>query len=88
MELNKICQSCGMPLKKDPNGGGTEADGSKSLLYCSYCYKDGQFTQPQWTAEKMQAFGKSKLMEMGFPGFLAGLFTRGVPKLKRWQKQN
>ncbi len=24
------CQSCGMPLSKDPQGGGTEADGSLS----------------------------------------------------------
>jgi hypothetical protein len=24
----KICQSCGMPLKKDPKGGSTNSDGS------------------------------------------------------------
>jgi len=27
----KFCQSCGMPLKKDELGGGTNADGSKSM---------------------------------------------------------
>ncbi|HAQ38579.1 MAG TPA: hypothetical protein DCQ58_08735, partial [Saprospirales bacterium] len=27
----KNCQSCGMPLHKDPQGGGTEKDGSRSL---------------------------------------------------------
>lgn len=26
----KNCQSCGMPLKKDEKGGGTNTDGSKS----------------------------------------------------------
>lgn len=26
----KNCQSCGMPMKKDPQSGGTHADGSKS----------------------------------------------------------
>jgi hypothetical protein len=34
----------------------------------------------------MQEFSKGKLKEMGFPGFLAGLFTKGIPKLKRWSK--
>lgn len=74
-----------MPLKQDPNGGGTNADGSKSTMYCSYCYEDGQFKQPDWTVADMQALVKSKLKEMGFPGFLAGWFTKGIPKLERWK---
>jgi hypothetical protein len=85
-ETYKNCQSCSMPLKKDPQGGGTEADGSKSTMYCSYCYQNGKFTQPDWTAQQMQEFSKNKLKEMGFPGFLAGFFTKGIPKLKRWSK--
>ena len=33
MENNvKICQSCGMPLDKDPNKGGTNSDGSKNIV--------------------------------------------------------
>jgi len=28
MKQYKFCQSCGFPLKKDKNGGGTEKDGS------------------------------------------------------------
>jgi hypothetical protein len=40
----KICQSCGMPLDKDPNKGGTNSDGSKSEKYCSFCYTGGKFT--------------------------------------------
>jgi hypothetical protein len=28
----KNCQSCGMPLKKDSKGGGTNADGTKSMM--------------------------------------------------------
>lgn len=74
-----------MPLKQDPNGGGTNADGSKSTMYCSYCYEAGQFKQPDWTVADMQALVKSKLKEMGFPGFLAGWFTKGIPKLERWK---
>ncbi len=85
-ETYKNCQSCGMPLTKDPKQGGTEADGSKSTMYCSYCYEGGKFKQPDWTATQMQDFSKNKLKEMGFPGFLAGFFTKGIPKLKRWAK--
>ena len=85
MKTYKNCQSCGMPLKKDPNGGGTEKDGSKSKKYCSYCYENGEFTNPDITVEEMKILVKGKLKEMGFPGFIAGLFTKGIPKYERWK---
>ena len=78
------CQSCGMPFKKDPTGGGTNADGSKSQMYCGYCYQNGKFTRPDWSAQQMQVFVKGKLKEMGFPGFVATFFTWGIPRLERW----
>lgn len=84
----KNCQSCAMPLKKDPKGGATNADGSMSIMYCSYCYEDGKFLQPDITASEMQQFVKEKLKEMGFPGFIAGFFTKGIPKLERWKTNN
>ncbi|MCB0497166.1 MAG: zinc ribbon domain-containing protein [Cyclobacteriaceae bacterium] len=82
----KYCQSCGMPLKKDEKGGGTNADGSKSTMYCSLCYENGAFTRPDMTAHDMQKLVKGKLKEMGFPGFVAGFFTKGIPKLERWNQ--
>jgi hypothetical protein len=81
-----VCQSCGMPMAKDPGGGGTEKDGSKSLEYCSKCYANGEFTQPNMTVGEMQQLVKDKMKEMGFPGFLAGLFTKNIPNLKRWKQ--
>ena len=84
----KNCQSCGMPLKKDPKGGGTEADGTKNTKYCSHCYQDGRFFTPDMTVGEMQTLVKDKLKEMGFPGFIAGLFTKGIPKLERWQSRS
>ena len=81
-----MCQSCGMPLKRDPKGGGTNADGSKSTMYCSHCYEAGKFTAPDMTAAGMQAFAKMKMKEMGFPGFMAGLFAKKIPKLARWNR--
>ena len=79
------CQSCGMPLKKDPEGGGSNADGSKSADYCSYCYVSGAFMQPDFTAQDMQKFCIEKMKECGVPRPLGWLFTRGIPRLKRWE---
>jgi hypothetical protein len=73
-------------MKKDPKGGGTNADGTHSKMYCSYCYENGEFTWKDATANQMQEFVKGKLKEMGFPGFLAGMFSKGVPRLERWKK--
>lgn len=74
-----------MPMDKDAKGGGTEKDGSRSAKYCSLCYQDGAFVQADMTASEMQALVKSKIKEMGMPGFLAGLFAAGIPKLERWR---
>ena len=84
MSATKNCQSCGMPMSRDARGGGTNADGSKSPTYCSHCYADGKFTLPDLTVGQMQERVRGKMKEMGFPGFLAGLFTRRIPKLQRW----
>lgn len=87
-QAHKYCQSCGMPLKKSPNGGGTNSDGTISKMYCAYCYENGGFKQPDLTVTQMQGIAKQKMKEMGFPGFLAGLFTKGIPKLQRWSNKN
>jgi len=83
--MSKFCQSCGMPMKKDPQNGGTNSDGTKNSEYCSYCYSGGAFTSPEIsTPQAMQKFCIGKLKEMGMPGFVAWLFTRSIPKLNRW----
>ena len=83
--VHRNCQSCGMPLKRDAHGGGTEADGSRSTKYCSHCYQDGRFVLPDITLDEMQERVRTKLADMGFPRFLGSVFTRGIPKLERWQ---
>lgn len=76
-----------MPLKKDEKGGGTNADGTTNYMYCSKCYEDGEFINPDMTVDEMQVLVKSKLKEFGFPGFIAGFFTKGIPNLERWKRQ-
>jgi putative zinc ribbon protein len=83
-ETYRNCQSCGMPFKRDEKGGGTNADGSRSRMYCSHCWANGAFTMPEATVGQMQDLVKGKLRELGFPGFMTGFFTRNIPKLRRW----
>lgn len=79
------CQSCGMPLSKDPEGGGSEADGSRSRVYCSLCYDNGAFRHPDATLTEFQAHCVDALVAKGMPRILAWAFTRGMGKLARWQ---
>jgi len=76
-----------MPLSKDEKSGGTEADGRKSSQYCSHCYADGGFTDPDLTADQMVEKVRGKMKEMHIPGFLAKSFTKNIPMLLRWVKQ-
>lgn len=42
MPDSDYCQSCGMPFFQ-PKDHGSEADGTPSDEFCSWCYKDGSF---------------------------------------------
>jgi len=75
-----------MPLSKDKNGGGTNADGSTSMEYCSNCYQNGAFVLPDITMQQMVERVKGKMKEMHIPRFLANYFTKDIPTLKRWHK--
>lgn len=48
---NKFCQSCGMPMTADEHFG-NNADGSKNTEYCTYCYRDGAFSE-EYTMDEM-----------------------------------
>ncbi len=74
-----------MPLKADPKGGGSNADGSRSSEYCSYCYENGQLHNPDMNIDEMRALIIEKLMEKRYPRFIARFFTLGLERLKRWR---
>ena len=81
-----ICQSCSMPLDKDPKKGGSEKDGSRSTKYCSYCYENGEFKQKNISAKEMQDFAMNMMVkDMKYPKFIAWIFTRSIPNLERWK---
>jgi hypothetical protein len=83
----KICQSCGMPLDKDPNGGGTNLDGSKSEKYCSFCFQRGKFTDEGITLkEKIEVNIQIAISQLNIPEKEARKMAESVfPNLERWK---
>jgi len=83
--MNKICQSCGMPIK-DANQLGTNSDGTKNSDYCKYCYDRGNFIDNVTMEEYItmcSKYGKQAGMsnEQMYE-YCSKLF----PTLKRWHK--
>ena len=83
--LGKQCQSCAMPLSKDPQDGGTMVDGSKSKDYCSYCLVNGQFCA-QATMEDFRKDLDQKLKDKGLAWWIRTLTWYQIPHLKRWKQ--
>ncbi len=77
-----------MPMTRDENGGGTNADMSISQLYCSYCYDQGEFIYKGNDVLEFQGFCKQKMIEGGHSRFVSWLFTRGMSRLDRWKKNS
>lgn len=86
----KFCQSCAMPLMlHDQDLRGSEQDGSKSNKFCHFCYKDGQFTQPDITVDEMikigmEGFDTTQKNPL-FKWFIKKMYPMQVRKLERWR---
>ena len=81
----KMCQSDGAPFEFYEYG--TEADGSKSTLYCKFCYENGAFTNPDCTLEEMiEVTAATMVNQFGMPAEEAMKQCKeGIPTLKRWR---
>lgn len=87
--MEKICQSCGMPITSEELAG-TYPDGSKNMEYCKYCFQNGEFTQ-NFTMEEMiehnlqflNEFNKEAGTSMNREEAIAGM-REYFPHLKRW----
>lgn len=86
-KFDKFCQSCGMPMDQDPEKGGTNADGSKSVKYCSYCYQSGSFKDSFSGSSEMVSFVRNKLKEMGYGPLKRWFYTSHISQLERWKIQ-
>jgi hypothetical protein len=85
MPPGPYCQSCGMPLSRDEEGAGTEADGRKSAIYCSHCYQGGAFTEPDQTLARMETRVDFFLREMNVPDEIREKAVSGIASLERWR---
>ena len=89
MEMKDMdfCQSCAMPMSEEFYG--TEADGSKTKEYCSYCYENGKFTNPDITMEEMIEICVKPMVDNN-PDMTEdqarSMMQEYMPKLKRWAK--
>jgi hypothetical protein len=76
-----------MPLDESAGNFGTEADGSASSEYCTFCRRDGEFTDPHQTVDGMVAsLVDFMTANLGFSVAEATeLSDNVIRKLKRWQ---
>ena len=84
----KVCQSCGYPLQKEEDEG-TNADGTRNEEYCSMCFKDGKFIQPDISMEGMIELAAKGLSEfdptMSYEQ-AKEYVSEVIPQLTRWKK--
>lgn len=83
--MEKICQSCSMPLLKEEEIG-TNKDGSKNEDYCVYCYKDGEFTNDMTLEETIaDSVNYAEMAGMTKEAMLKHA-SEVFPTLKRWKR--
>ena len=82
-----ICQSCGMPMKKEEDFG-TEKSEEPSEEYCCFCFRRGEFTDKGITLnEKIEQLVKIGKEQLGMTEIQARtLAEKTLPNLKRWKK--
>jgi Putative zinc ribbon domain len=83
MEAYTICQSCGMPMDREELMG-IENDLSKSTIYCSDCYRNGEFTHPEMTLQAMKDHVKVKLQKDKASEKTISLSLNRISYLSRW----
>lgn len=80
----KFCQSCAMPMEGAQYG--TEADGSPSADYCSYCYEGGKFSAEASMEQMIDFCAKPMAEATGMTEEEAkARMSEFFPRLKRWR---
>lgn len=85
--MEAYCQSCGMPMAGQESLFGTNADGSKSTEYCSYCYDKGKFLAT-CTMDEMIEFCIPPMVENNAnmtAEQARSMMKQFFPTLKRWK---
>jgi hypothetical protein len=76
-----------MPLVTSKAGDcrGTEADGTRSEMWCSLCFVDGTFLDSGCTVSEMQDIVDAALKRDGRWIVMRWLARRQIPTLARWR---
>lgn len=84
MENESRCQSCGMPVGS--HFYGTNFDGSENRDWCTFCFRDGEFTDPDITCEQMIEMSVENMTnDLSLPTDEAEELARSIiPNLRRW----
>ena len=82
--IERVCQSCAMPMGMADEMYGTNKDGSKSQDYCRFCYQDGEFLEDV-TMEEMIEVCVPHMVDSGMAASEArALLENTLPNLARW----
>jgi hypothetical protein len=83
-----ICQSCMAPLENEIDFGSNE-DGSKNRDFCGLCYRNGKFTDPLISLNKMMDEVAIHIrLIRNIDAQTAKLIVQNkMPTLKRWAKK-
>jgi hypothetical protein len=83
-----ICQSCGMPMKREEDFG-TDKDDSRNREYCRFCFQRGKFTDEGITLnEKIEKLVRIGVSQLGMDEKQARAMAQmKLPGLKRWKNE-
>ena len=74
----KNCESCLMPLAKDPGKSGSDR-------YCSYCFKNGDFVYKGGDVKEFQKHCYDGMVAKGMSPVTAWFFSFMVRFAPRWK---
>ncbi len=87
MALKKttFCQSCGIKLERDAKYITLTEDQKKTTEYCSACYIDGEFVEPNLTLEQMKTKISKRAKELGYSKLAIYFYLKQINELGRWR---
>jgi len=67
---------------------GTNKDGTRSNEYCTYCFQNGKFREPEMTLQQMIDKCVSIMVQRNImaEAHARELMAGTIPNLKRWKK--
>ena len=84
--MQKICQSCGMPIVTNQQFG-TNKDGSLNKDYCKYCFARGEFIDKVSMEEYIEMCSKYGAQANMTNDQMKEFCTKLFPTLKRWKNK-